>query len=302
MSSPASAVNPRRPRTTFDTRSEPPVDQARNLLAKIQNSHADVAQAVSWLRTRWGVDAGQLAFTAKMELKKRGRHLPWQQMHRYLRAVVLGEFLARWKQKFAGRSWEQVEKEVSKADRQALELGIMAVADWRGFRRTLPKMVRQKQAELLGIRHGDDNDFEGFVAERTIHLSKRFFEQFNASGTKASRKAVRFLQVVATRLYLDKRTRPVRDGMPDFLTYIEHSTRLSPRTKLAVKLAYFPFLLTGEEADILAKEYGWKNCNDYRPKIKEIAERLGYKNAAALSNRLYKVRQWCKSAARKDAP
>jgi AraC-like DNA-binding protein len=251
--------------------------------------------AVGWLR-RNNTLPEELVAEAMRDLKRRGRTLPGALRVRYAARVVLGEFFARWSAKHRGRTVKSLSEDawVREAELKPFQLAIMAAGDESAFRRITPQLARKRMAERGGMTLGTAEEFTAFVAENTELLADRFLENFDSTRPDAAHKAVRYLQKTAVSYYLVRRTRPIREDAPNLMDYLRGSPRLSPRTVLAVKLAYLPMLLTHEDRQTLRQEYACEGSLARRMPIKEIARVLGYKNAAALSRKLYRIRDWCR--------
>lgn len=273
-----------------DTARPPGQPHPQALLNSLTKERPFVVPAVEWLLAA-GEDVGGLVEAANARLRQRGRHLPGPALWSYLRTVVVGAFLVSWKKRHAGKSWHQIQTAASD-DLRALNFAVLASADAAGFAKKLPRMASKRVAREHGVWLGDGDSFEAWVAQSGDFLGRKFFENFDTSRKQPARLAVPYLQTLATSLFLGKRTRPVRTGGPNLIDYIETAPRLHKRNRLAAKLAYFPFMLTDEDLRDLRDEYGWKVLRAQRVSVKEIAERLSFKSAAALSRKLYKIRRW----------
>lgn len=250
--------------------------------------------AVGWLK-RNGADPNQLVTDAIRDLWRRGRSLPRERRTRYALKVVLGEFLARWAKKHHGRSVSDfTDEEVRETELKPFACALIALTEEREFAGLTSKFVRKRIVEHMGLSIGGPEDFSAFAMTHTDVLAERFLQNFDSSRAAAARQAVRYLQTVAVSHYLVRRTRPIRTDAPNFKEYLEQSRRLSPRTVLAIKLAYLPALLTHDEREVLREHFGFTRGIGQRLRINEISERLGYKTPAALSRKLYRVRQWCR--------
>jgi hypothetical protein len=84
-------------------------------------------------------------------------------------------------------------------------------------------------------------------------------------------------------------------GYP-LIRYLGGKNKLDDRTRLAAKLVVMPALLTFEETEVLRNQYGMNGGFAQRRKVKEVAQALGYPNAAVLSRKLYRVRGWAAAA------
>lgn len=250
--------------------------------------------AVGWLE-RHGVAPGEIVEQAMRDLSKRGRHLPRDKRTRYAERVLLGEFFTRWAEKHKGRDLQWFHRErLHESELQPFQLALMAAGDESAFERLVPRFAKQRIAEQNGMTTGSGVEFTTFVSIHADAITERFLANFDSTRPGAAHKAVRYLQTTAVSYYLVRRTRPVQKDTPNLKRYLERSPRLNPRTVLAFKLAYLPALLTIDDRRCLRGTYGLKGNLQQRMQIQEIAAALGYKNAACLSRKLYRVREWCR--------
>jgi len=273
------------------------VADAQDLERACQSDPA-IRQAVQWLDGN-GHDAFAVVGDALAKLRKRGRSLPAANREKYIRSVVCGEFLFRWRIAHDGSRWQDIVQDPDSGVRE-VELILLSHLDARAFKNARSKLARVGQDRAFNIQRGSNEEFESFVTDHSRLFAQKFFENFDPSRPGAVASVLPYMRITAASLFLSKRTRPVRSGMPNVLDYLETSSRLKDRTKIAVKLAYFPYLLGQQECERIRRDYGWEvsTCKLYP--IKEIAARLGFQSAAALSRRLYKVRDWCQRSTRQQ--
>lgn len=264
-------------------------------LLKLLEHHPELDDAATWLGNQ-GVEVERLLATARGGLATAGRFPPLPQLCSYLKVVVIGELLVRWKAKNAHRSWKEIVEGGDASELKLAQRTIIATADGRSFKKTLHRLARKRQAEQLGIQLGDESDFEGFVATESEQIARKFFENFDATRRKAPLAATLYVRMTATSLFLDRRTRPVRSGA-NLFAYLKSSPRLSMRTRLALKIAYLPYphSLSKEERQYLSDTYGWRPPAGRKLAIKEIAVRMNFKSPAVLSRKLYRARKWCEA-------
>lgn len=257
-----------------------------------------IAPAVEWLE-RDGVDPRRMTADAEQDLRRRGRHLPRERRAQYFQSVLLGQFFARWAKKHHRRPLKTLieDSDLCGQEMRPFELALIAAGDERTFRRIIPRFVRKKIVQDAGLSIGNAEEFSGFVAENTRRMARLFLQNFKVDTPKAARKALRYLRMTAVSWYLVRRTRPIREDAPNLQAYLSKSRRMKPRTVLAVKLAYLPALLSPEERAALRDQYGLSGSIGKRMPIKDIAKLLGFANPAALSRKLYRVRDWCRRSA-----
>ena len=145
-----------------------------------------------------------------------------------------------------------------------------------------------------GLTVGTGEEFSTYATQHAVMLCGLMLSNFQTDRRRAAKAAVTYLQMTAVSNYLVRRTRPIRSDAPNLRTYLRQS-RLSPRTKLAVKLAYLPSLLTSAEQASLLHDYDCPGPYTVLMPINKIAPLLGYQTPAALSRKLYRVRAWCRS-------
>jgi AraC-like DNA-binding protein len=259
--------------------------------------------AIAWMNDN-GADPRRIVSDAIERLRSRGRSLPREQRVRYARQVLLGEFFARWAAKNGRKKVADLcdDKDQLAAEMHPFELALMAAADERAFKRLTPLFSRKRIVEHVGLSIGTPDDFAGFVTENTRTLAAQFLKNFDSTRPGAARNAVRYIQKTAVSWYLIRRTKPIRTDAPNLEAYLAGSKRLDERTILAVKLAYLPALLTQAELRILRERYGFTGGIGERLPINDLAARLGFKNPAVLSRKLYRVRAWCRRSAPPPPP
>jgi hypothetical protein len=184
--------------------------------------------------------------------------------------------------------------EARERELRPFEFAVIAAGDETAFRRIAPRFARKKAVEKLGLTIGGAEEFTAFVSEHTQTLANLFLQNFDPSRPAAARNSVLYVQKVAVSWYLTKRTRPIRADAPNLQSYLTGSMRLAPRTKLAIKLAYLPVLLTPDDRKALRDEYGFRGTPGRRMPVKDIAALLRYPNAEVLSRKLYRIRAWCR--------
>lgn len=251
-----------------------------------------IGPAAEWLE-RNGANPSQLVADAERRLRERGRSLPREHLERYNERVLIGEFLHRWSKKHRGRCPRDLMSDPATqvSEMRPFELALISAGDERAFARLTRHFTRKRMAERVGIVLGTAEDFTACIAINTLHLADKFMRNFDPSRGETW-AAVRYLQLTAMSFYLSHGTSTLRAGVPNLGAYLAQSKRIHPRTALAIKLAYSPALLTSNERTALRDNYSFLGNSGRRMPIKDIALLLGYKNAAALSRKLYRVRQW----------
>lgn len=270
----------------------------RSVFDAININESLIGPAVRWLEKN-GTDPRRLVNDAIEQLRRRKRALPHDRRIQYATKVLLGEFFARWAAKHRGRAVEDVFRSPKRraAEFRPFELALIAAGDEQAFKRVAPRFVRKKMAEHGGLSIGTPDGFASFVADKTCYLAAQFLKNFDSSRPRAAQTAVGYLQKTAVSWYLIHRTKPIRKDAPNLQRYLTRSKRLGERTVLAVKLAYLPALLTPAERQVLRERYGFERGIGQRLPVKVIAQRLGFKSAAVLSRKLYRVRVWCRRSA-----
>jgi hypothetical protein len=254
-----------------------------------------LTSAIEWME-RNGADPQQIVANTEKKLRHRKRFLPREQRIQYAITVLLGEFFSRWAQKNRGFSIAEMvqDAELKKNEMRPFDLALIAASDEKTFARVAPTFARTAMVKRLGLAMGTADGFPLYVMQNTLRIANLFLKKFDVTRPAASRNAVRYLQKIAVSSYLAARTKPISADAPNLLDYLEQSMRLSPRTVLAIKLAYLPTLLSPAERKILGTTYS--TAVGPRLPIKRIARILGYRNPAALSRKLYRVRAWCRSS------
>jgi hypothetical protein len=215
-------------------------------------------------------------------------------MARYSKSVILGVCLMKFALKHQGQTVESLAKSgpPGEAEARVINLAVIAAGDGKAFTRLAPRFVRKNMVERNGVFTGSPEEFPSFVASHSELLADRFLKNFNGTRRDAAHTAVLYLQKVAVSHYLVRRTKPITTDAPNLMGYLANSKRLSARTVLAVKLAYFPATLTFKDREALRKNYGVGGSMQQKLPIKTIAAKLGYPNAATLSRKLYRARNW----------
>ncbi len=259
-------------------------------------SESLVTSAIEWLK-RNGANPAAIIANALSDLRRRGRSLPHKTRILYAERVLLGQFFARWAAKHRGRALKRLfdDESLQVKELRPFELALIAVGDEKAFDKLTPRFARKKMVEKLGLSLGTADGFTSYVAHNTRHLATLFLKNFDTTRKGAARNAVRYLQMTAVNWYLLHRTLPIRTDAPNLEAYLDRA-RLNPRSVLAVKLAYLPALLTSEERSTIRDEYGFAGGLGPRMPVRAIAKLLRYKNAAALSRKLYRIREWCRSS------
>jgi|GEM_PF-6486477 len=258
-----------------------------------------IASPAAWM-VRNGGDPIELVNNALLYMESRKRFMPPPNRDAYAAKVILGAFFVMWLKKHQGKKTIAQLQGNSRLKLKELEPflhAIIASSNERAFERICPRMARLSMIKKAGLSIGTPDDFEAYVTDHANMLGELMLSNFDTSRPKAAYGAVTYIQVTAVSNYLIRRTRPIRTDAPNLRTYLNYS-RLSTRSKLAVKLAYLPSMLKPFEKDILTEKYGFEGSFILLKPIKDIAELLEYKNPAALSRKLYRVRAWCCSSGR----
>lgn len=254
-----------------------------------------VTPAIEWLQKN-GADPQAMVTGALADLRRRGRSLPHKTRLLYAERVLCGQFFARWAAKHRDRALEKLfdDESFKEKELRPFELALIAVGDEKAFDKLTPRFARKKMVENVGLSLGTADEFTSYVANHTRQFATLFLKNFDSTSVGAARNAVRYLQMTAVNWYLVRRTRPIRTDSPNLEAYLDRA-RINRRSVLAVKLAYLPALLTSVERAVIRDEYGFSGGLGPRMAIQDIAELLGYKNPAALSRKLYKIRKWCRN-------
>jgi hypothetical protein len=277
---------------------ESPLAASKTLRA-LAERRPEIEPAIIWLQKNGGDPSGILdAVLAK--LAQRGRHLPKDQRLLYAQKVVLGEFLMRWAVKHRNTTTKELaeDPETQKSEVRPFDMAMMLIGDASVFRRVTPRLARQK---VVGKELGNADDFSCFVIQYSGVIAHRFLSNFDPHVFNAAAKAVRYMEVTAVSHYLHVGLAVSRD-VPGFAQYMDRSKRMSARTKLAAKLAYFPAALTTDERRILRHRYHFEGSFTRRMKIKDVARLLAYPSAAVVSRKLYRTRQWIRNYSNRPAP
>lgn len=276
------------------------VDREHSLVVselEILSSSRLSSAALQWLMEN-GCSVDRMVDEALSRLRERHRYLSPEKRVLYVEKIVLAHFFVNWLNKHQGdRTSDLIEDdEIRLREFDPFQLALMAIGNEAAFHKIVPRMARKRMVERTGLCLGSADEFTAFVAETAPVLCDRFLKNFDASRKGAAGKVIRYLQVAAVSFYLVKRTRPIREDVPNLQEYLARSKRMDQRTVLAVKLAYLPAILSFEERAVLRDQYRMGSNFNRRLKIKDIAELLGYPSAATLSRKLYRVREWCRKS------
>lgn len=241
----------------------------------------------SWLEDR-GVDVDQA-----LERALGDRNLPTRNRRALRQAVVLGLYLSRAARELRRVDWEN---EQDSAEGRLFQLAVLLVNEG-AFEKRVPSMCSLRR-DQFGNEKGDAESFAGYVTDACPDLSRRFLEAFKPERQDADFVSIKYLQVLSVSRFLTRvailGNRVNQDGV---LGFLRRSRRVRPRTKLAYKLVYFPLSLNKKERETIEREYGWKPHPYERQQVQIVAEKLGFKNANALSRKLYKVRAFAEREA-----
>jgi len=160
-------------------------------LPKLLEHHPELEDAVTWLKKR-GTDLEPLLAGARQDLASAGNFPPLPRLCAYFKVMVIGEFLVRWKAKNAHRPWNEIAEDGDATELKLVQRTIIATADVAAFRKTLPLLTRQRQAEQLGVHLGDESDFESFVATESGEIARKVSRlTLNEAGISPSMGLVR---------------------------------------------------------------------------------------------------------------
>lgn len=272
--------------------------KSESVLEALPVMASELGPILEWL-TENHIEPRKLVERALAVLHRAGRQLQRKHVIAYCKKTIIDEFLRRWAMKHRGEPLSRLLKDPETKSRELrpFEIALALVGDERNFERTARRFIRADMARRLRVMPPSPEGFSSFVLEKALPIAERFLKNFD---TTRKSSAFSYLERTAVSLYLTPRA---KDGKPiepnDLDTYIRTAKRLSPKTVLALKLAYVPALLTKSERDTLRRDFGFRGNVAMRLPIKTIAERLGYANAAALSRKLYRVRKWCEDSARR---
>jgi AraC-like DNA-binding protein len=255
-----------------------------------------IAGLTEWLRNN-NADPVEIVDAVFAQLIKRGRYLAPDQRLRYVQQVVIGEFLLRWSKKHRGTTVDALVKseDTKLSELQPFNWCMCLVSDERTFRKIIPRLARTRAVVGCDGSVGTADEFSTFVLDKTYQLAHRFLGHFDPTVPYAAAKAVKYIQVTAVSYYLNAALRESRN-IATLGDHFDRSTRMSPRTKVAAKLAYMPASLTKDERLLLREKYGFDRVPVYRLRVKEVATRLGYPNASVLSRKFYRARGWIQNA------
>lgn len=268
-------------------------------LRKYLEDNAAIEPVVDWLR-RHGVDPIDVVRGPLSKLLDKGRFLAGPERAKYAGKVLTNEFLVRWHLKHRDRAGIPFSPQELQEELRPFELALMAIGHEKAFLRTTSRMARHSMLKHLNVTVGTGDDFAAFVAKRTTLLARKFIDNFNSARPDAALRVGSYLLTTAVSQYLVRRTRPIRTDAPGLHEYLRQARRLSPRSVLAIKLAYLPSSLTPAETMVLKRQYGLAGPFGRRIPIKDIATALGYRNPAALSRKLYRVRAWCRAFSERE--
>lgn len=273
-------------------------DTLKRLLAE----RPEFATTIDWLEKN-GVKPTVVVNAVLSRLIERGRNLPKEERTRYIAKVLLGEFFARWAKKHRGRSVKEMwEDEVlEEHELRPFELAIMGIAEPGVFKKTIPRLARQKMVESCGGKLGTADDFAAFAMTSSRTLAHRFLQKFDPTVINAAAKSLRYLETMAVSHYLHTNVKEARDDI-GLSRHMDKSARLRDRTKLAAKLVYLPSLLTQQERALLRREYGLTGSLSRRMRVKDVAPLFGFPTPNTLSRKLYRLRGWVKSQKEASTP
>ncbi len=259
---------------------------------------------VGWL-SRHGVDPRQTVADAVADLqRRRGGRVRLEARVAYAQGVVLNQFFHRWALAHQGQSMRTISWSHTDArERELLPFltALIASSDHRSFERSIRKMARRSRLSVRGPILGDAEDYAAYVGGVMDPIGDVFLSNFDAGRRDAAFTARKYLQMVAVSFYLKGLTGgrgSVR--APELLRYLTVSTRIDPRTVLAVKLSYCPAALTSEERRELKERYGYVVRPFTLMKIQDVAHLLRYPHRQALYRKLHKVRGWAREWVRRQ--
>jgi AraC-like DNA-binding protein len=237
----------------------------------------DLERFVEWLISA-GVDVSGVLKTALMEQRAAGRFLKLASHNTYQRRTVLNIFIHR--------VIEAIRAHPSQENYKLLQLAIILALPAAEVLRAVARFCRRSFVDHYSV--ASNRDATNFVTERASHLARKLVTNLKL-GTP--RSVLSYLRRVAVSHYLGRVASRLR-RQKSALSHVEESTKIRRRTALAFKLAYLPAALTRKDLAELQREYGWAGVERCKHKIKDIAERLGFKNAATLYRKFYKIREW----------
>lgn len=274
-------------------------------LGELCHHRPELSEISAWLH-RDGFDPEPLLAAVSARLQRRGRHLPEKQRHEYYASVLLNEFLTRWVRRNSGsrvQDWivdnEIIDEDAVDKQLRPFELALVLLCDAGAFKKQVPKLIRESEAKRSYIHYGDGDGFAGYVAGTTWLLANRMLRNFNPARRNASRCAINYLLKTAMSCYLKHRSEDPDYATSGMLGYLKRS-RIDRRNVVAYKLVYCPTHLSFEERRWLREAFSWTDLTQ-RMRVSDAAHLLGYKNAAALSRKLYKMRGWAKFDVMADA-
>lgn len=256
-------------------------------------NNEDLRETQAWLG-RHGVDVGRLLKGTLEELGP-GRPLPKANLVRFQRVAILNTFFNRWLAVHQDTPW----KKIPKNDLGFFLSGVILAVDGRAFERTLRSRFRLAHLGDLAAagavpKDGNPASYEGFVAQNVESIATKFFERFDPADPRAARGALKYLVQTAVSAYRARFAQMAARQPAGLVAYLRKNPRLDVRTRLAIKVAILAETLTPEERETLTTRFGWQPKLGRKYMIKEIAERLQYKNPATLSRKIWKVKAWAR--------
>lgn len=255
-----------------------------------------VGAAASWLSCN-GIDPGSVLAAITQRLKDRGRLLPKDKLVAYHRRVLFDEFIAHWVKKnkrSSIRDWfengEVKDEAKVKAEFEPFEAVVLDLCTAAAFEREVRKLVNVAEAQRTGTSFGDGLSFEGFCHLSSWTLANRLLANFEPDRRARNGSSVRYLLKTATGCFLNRCNGQKDYASAGMIGYLADS-KVRWRNAVAYKLAYCPLRLTYDEKAWLRRVHGLEPTGR-RWKIKEIAQRLGYASAGALSRKFYRMRKW----------
>lgn len=269
---------------SFDSLSLSSPDVAK--LSDFPPEFGDVQPFADWLNEAGCPVAAILAATPG-----EAKPLPAVKRQAYRAKVILGTFVAEWLRRHRGQGWDKLK---ATDEGKLFQTAIVVINDENAFRKSLRNFTRLKPAETGKARIRDATAFQAFVIDGTSTLAARMLKGFDSGRPGANRTALSYLVKVSVSQFLKGALQePACRTRGSVLSYLAaKKTRLGPRVRLAFKLAYIPLAMTADERN-LAEHRGIARSDRPVP-VYKLAKALGFKGAAALSRKLYRVRAWAK--------
>ena len=261
----------------------------------LHQRHPQLSHLITWLK-KHEINISDTVEEILRRLRKEGRYLRPQSRDKYVRKVILGQFLYHWVSEHQATDWNTLrEQPTLKQDMDLYETAILLALDSAVFTRYLKSFTRAGLLTVDGLRPKaiTSEEFSGYVTSCSAHIGRKVFENFDPGRQSSSASILRYLAKTAVSRFLERLNASGTVDRGWLLKYLDRP-RVSQRTKLAAKLCYFPYAITLEEKKSLQKKYGWEVNAGRIYKIKEVAGRLGYGTADALYQKLYKVRERAK--------